>query len=85
MAQWHASACQCCLVAISVDPEVHGAVNEVAMKRALAIRIAWTEDEGIHEMRNGRFKNINRGDLASARQVASSTKALPPGLAGRAH
>jgi hypothetical protein len=79
MAQWHASACQCCLVAISVDPEVHGAVNEVAMKRALAIRIAWTEDEGIHEMRNGRFRNINKGwgDLTSARQVASSTKALP--------
>ena len=68
MAQWHASACQCCLVAISVDPEVHGAVNEVAMKRALAIRnmIPYRMDrgcrsEGIHEMRNGRFKNINKG------------------------
>ena len=39
---WHAW-----VLVISVDPEVHGAVNEVAMKRALAIRIAWTEDEGI--------------------------------------
>jgi hypothetical protein len=59
---WHAW-----VLVISVDPEVHGAVNEVAMKRALAIRIAWTEDEGIQEMRNGRFKAIfldvtSRGD-----------------------
>ncbi len=50
---WHAW-----ILVISVDPEVHGLVSEVAMKRAFAIRIAWTEDEALQELRNARYKAI---------------------------